>query len=512
MVFESQSEEELSTFADRSFAIDDAMQSPRNDSNREAHQSLLSASSATRAGPADVEQPKAAQEINTEVKSSSPSPERRSPRKNIYTWVCDEWLFEILACALALLALAAIVITLAVHDGRPLPEWPFNISVNALVSIFGVILKTSMMLPVSESISQLKWAWFQKPHSLSHFTEFDSASRGPWGCLKVLRRCHVRHLTSIGAAITLLALASDPFIQQMIKYKSVAFELTGNDVQAFVSRSNNYTLHGAHTGAGYESLNLSAQAAIYKGVYNSYSSVEATCSSGNCTFKDYRTLGMCSHCQDISSTINKTCTKSSLCSFELPQGPSVKIPGSAILNMSTVVSAGYNHYSTNVSGLSTTNLVGRIGAMSDELMGIQCTLYPCIRTYTANVTKGNISETLLSVSQVFADDHSEFAGFHTTPMPCLINGTYHNASEFVTPNLTNTIAINGLLPTNQTAYMPSDCVFAYADPLGMAEYLGTFLSGSVTMYGTSSPDWLGQLVAMNTTAYAYPTFDLINTA
>ncbi|KAH0172827.1 hypothetical protein KCU67_g1555, partial [Aureobasidium melanogenum] len=516
---ETHSDEDFSTFLDRSFAVDGAMSSPHNEHYCGAHRRLLSNTSTILSGSTDVDQSQATDEVSAKVELLSPSLGRMSPRKNIYTWVWDEWLFEILACTLSLLALVAIVITLAVHDGRPLPEWPFNISVNALVSVFGVILKTSMMLPVSESISQLKWTWFQKPHSLGHFTDFDSASRGPWGCLKVLRRCHVRHLTSVGAAITILALASDPFIQQMIKFRPVTFLLTTDDAHAFIPCTNNYTLHGGHIGAELESLDLLTQAAIYKGVYNSYSPVEATCSSGNCTFGDYRTLGMCSSCQHVSinsSDIHKTCDGNRYCNYTLTDGPVMSMPGTpTILNISTVVSGGeVNNAAPNLSGLSLTRLLGRIGPALDELIAFECTLYPCIRTYTASVAKGNISEVLLSTSPVplvDSKDNPVFAPFWATPMPCLIDGTFHNATEFTTPNTTNIIPTSGLLPENQTAYLPPSCVFSYADPIGMAEYLATFLSGSVNTWAMATPDWLGQLVAINRTS-AYPTFDLIDTA
>ncbi|KAG9765618.1 hypothetical protein KCU73_g327, partial [Aureobasidium melanogenum] len=456
MTAETQFNEEFSAFLDRSFAIDDAMSSPQNERHCGAHRRLLSNTSTILSGTTEVDPAQAADELSAKVELMSPSLGRISRRQSIYTWVWDEWLFEILACTLSLSALVAIVVTLAVHDGRPLPEWPFNISVNALVSVFGVILKTSMMLPVSESISQLKWTWFQKPHPLSHFRDFDSASRGPWGCLKVLRRCHVKHLTSVGAAITILALASDPFIQQMIKYRPVPSLLTTDDAHAFIPCTNNYTLHGTHTGAGLETLDLTTQAAIYK------------------------------------------------------EGPT-------ILNMSTVVSDGEVDMSPNLNVLSLTKILARTAETTelDQMMAVECTLFPCIRTYTASVTQGNISEVLLSTSPVPLVDSEQdpvFAGFWATPMPCLINGTNHSASEFANPDLANTIATSGLLSDNRTAYLPASCAFSYSDPLGMAEYLATFLSGSVTMYGTSTPDWLGQLVAINTTAYAYPTFDLISTA
>jgi hypothetical protein len=63
--------------------------------------------------------------------------------------VYRKWLMELLASMVALLALVAIIITLVTHDGHPLPGWPFGISINALVSIFAVILKGAMMAPVA---------------------------------------------------------------------------------------------------------------------------------------------------------------------------------------------------------------------------------------------------------------------------------------------------------------------------------------------------------------------------
>lgn len=48
---------------------------------------------------------------------------------------CGRWWAELCAYSAALLALAAIAITLGTHNRRLLPDWPFGISVNALVSV-----------------------------------------------------------------------------------------------------------------------------------------------------------------------------------------------------------------------------------------------------------------------------------------------------------------------------------------------------------------------------------------
>lgn len=63
------------------------------------------------------------------------------------------WWMEIIACVLVLLAILAIVLTLALHQNQPLPDWPFGISVNSLVSIFVVILKGGILLILGEGFS-----------------------------------------------------------------------------------------------------------------------------------------------------------------------------------------------------------------------------------------------------------------------------------------------------------------------------------------------------------------------
>jgi hypothetical protein len=60
------------------------------------------------------------------------------------------WWMEIIAGVLVLLSIMAIVLVLALYQNQPLPNWPFGISVNSLVSIFVVILKGGMLLILGE--------------------------------------------------------------------------------------------------------------------------------------------------------------------------------------------------------------------------------------------------------------------------------------------------------------------------------------------------------------------------
>jgi hypothetical protein len=60
------------------------------------------------------------------------------------------WFAEITSLLLASIALAAIVITLAIHQGRPIPQWSQLISINSLIAIFTAVLKTATIMPVAE--------------------------------------------------------------------------------------------------------------------------------------------------------------------------------------------------------------------------------------------------------------------------------------------------------------------------------------------------------------------------
>ena len=62
------------------------------------------------------------------------------------------WVVEITSLVVASAALAAIIILLAVHQDRPLPQWPRLISINSLIAIFTAILKAAIILPVAEGM------------------------------------------------------------------------------------------------------------------------------------------------------------------------------------------------------------------------------------------------------------------------------------------------------------------------------------------------------------------------
>jgi hypothetical protein len=135
-----------------------------------------------------------------------------------------DWWEEFAAVAFSLSSLLAIVIILAVYRNKTLSSWQFvfNVSLNTVVAILSTLSRTALLVPVASCISQLKWIRLcRTPCSLREVQVFDDASHGPLGSIQLLWELHSKTwLASWGAAITLLALAMDPFVQQLLSYPS----------------------------------------------------------------------------------------------------------------------------------------------------------------------------------------------------------------------------------------------------------------------------------------------------
>lgn len=87
--------------------------------------------------------------------------------------IIRNWWLELGCLVLSMIALVATAITLSTHQGRPLPEWPYSISVNSLISVYIIVLKAAMLVVITEGLSQLKWAWYEKSRPLGDLHHFD---------------------------------------------------------------------------------------------------------------------------------------------------------------------------------------------------------------------------------------------------------------------------------------------------------------------------------------------------
>ncbi|KAH8750289.1 hypothetical protein F5883DRAFT_579566 [Diaporthe sp. PMI_573] len=112
-------------------------------------------------------------------------------------WTSWEW--EFAACLFVLATLVITFATLYPYNDQPLPQWPFKISINSLLSVYSLILKASIGFILASCIGQLQWAWFSDIRPLSDMVCFDSATRGADGALSLIWHQKFRQpLTTLG--------------------------------------------------------------------------------------------------------------------------------------------------------------------------------------------------------------------------------------------------------------------------------------------------------------------------
>ncbi|MCJ1466696.1 hypothetical protein MMC07_005316 [Pseudocyphellaria aurata] len=332
------------------------------------------------------------------------------------------WVLEISSIGIAILTLAAMYITLAMHRDRPLPHWPGLISINSLIAIFTVILKVTLMMPVAEGVGQLKWHWFQESRSLIDLDQFDAASRGPWGSILLIFSTYKHPLAVSGAFIMLLALAIEPFSQQVTQYYQCLQPIP--NVIASIPRTNNYTAPDYYLTNDDALLDSTMVAALYTGLLlpprNATSSIPFQCFTGNCTFPEdhgstHSSLAICSSCSDISRTVIRPNNSDT---YSLPSGPTIGTFG-PLTPVSNHFRPDLRWMSSSASmnvGFNDTDYIFGFDALmcrvppsckdSDtydcgyEPFAVNCIIYACMKTYRASITNFVLEEELVNTTRL----------------------------------------------------------------------------------------------------------------
>ncbi|KAK5788715.1 hypothetical protein VI817_009673 [Penicillium citrinum] len=232
----------------------------------------------------------------------------KSARRSI--WL-DTWLFEGIALAFAIACFIAICVILAIYDQKVRPETLlYDLTLNTFISVLATACKSSLVLVIGESISQLKWLWFQTStsstatsntargvngRSLLDMQTFDAASRGPLGSLMIIFHHRAQSFVSLGALVLVFLLAFDPFIQQVLKYP---VWLAPNSNEMAIAPQLREFMPG----------NSTMDKALSQGFWSDQDfTPPLLCPSGNCTWDPYSSVGFCNQCADITSLVVLDC-------------------------------------------------------------------------------------------------------------------------------------------------------------------------------------------------------------
>jgi hypothetical protein len=207
------------------------------------------------------------------------------------------------------------------------------------------------------------------------------------------------------------------------------------------------------------------------------------CSTSNCTWSSYSSLGVCSRCADLSSKLTKTCVRepgldpgnSTGCSISLPNGFSLGGPENSRMNIMAMSTSQaplvYTNYTSPIAIIHSITAGNTYFVTPDtQVNASECVLVPCVLNYL-NATV--ISAPIVSASGFNGAVFMEYANTFWD------NYTFNNSSF---PWNGPTIDI----PPNSTRHDPTHYQMSQPAFLALSSYLKALLSGFVTSNGNDT--------------------------
>ncbi|KAK5273038.1 hypothetical protein LTR99_002431 [Exophiala xenobiotica] len=330
------------------------------------------------------------------------------PKRSKYSrFFIDWWAKEIIAAVLSILCFLSICIVLALYDGHPQPSIRWGITLNAVIALLTTIMKASLMTPLMEGISQLKWnAFMGAKRPLNDLNVYDAASRGGFGPLFLfwnMRKRLWREIVALAALFYFLVLGLDTFAQQLIQIQYQNTSTSSKD--AFLLRSERYDAwyQNADNRASIvpDGLDPDMLAAVYTGLYGASTNDQDLfrCSSSNCTYPDTPSLAICARCHDLKSQLI-TAEDISGTTWTLPGGP--EIVGITLMNVTSTANSSltvsFRNAGPLIAAFSYINGTDEINIQTGKPIvpeASECALFLCVQAYNATVSQGRLTQTVV---------------------------------------------------------------------------------------------------------------------
>ncbi|KAI9375119.1 hypothetical protein BJX61DRAFT_540144 [Aspergillus egyptiacus] len=303
---------------------------------------------------------------------------------SIWSWLNNNWVWEILSCVGSLLALTSIIVLLLHYDGKSIPSWPYGITINAILSWIIQVFNALMLGTVAACISQSAWIHVSTGHRpLADMNSYLWASRSIIGSVAFMFQSGFGQWASLGALITIFAVGAGPFVQQMAPVEQ---NLVKYDIPASLGRGQTY-LEGGGRRDVLPTVGL--MAAINAAVFSDAGGgnmgndtalsppIPMDCPTGECKKKHSAGMRL-----NVSGMTNNFEEKSAILNIS-----------SAALPESMVERAGMPGYGD--SGIfSATEVRVSSRANRSQATAEHCNLYWCVNTYSAAIRSNLLEEKL----------------------------------------------------------------------------------------------------------------------
>jgi len=274
--------------------------------------------------------------------------------------------------------------------------------------------------------------------------------------------------------LVVLAFLADPLAQQIIQTEDCMRNSTV--LTSRISRTNGYFAQGGSFGPATAVIDAPMAVAINTGIVsppeNISSLIFTECSSGNCTFPMFRTVGVCHSCEDISQNVRKSGTDifTNYTLSDSSGNPTGLWIAHTRLFIGRVESMLVGNTIANMTYMIGP---GQIGQYDIPPAAARCQLFPCVRDYKSAMQKFVLSEDLLSQERIGMNNlrPSPDSGLLVTTK-IIRNGTWQTCqasseagSGLVQVAIANVDASPQDPPrydgTAPTAWYPEDCVWSF---------------------------------------------------
>ncbi|KAK1731954.1 uncharacterized protein BDZ83DRAFT_597301 [Colletotrichum acutatum] len=458
--------------------------------------------------------------------------DRQSHRSVLYLWI-----WEILSLVLAICLLAVTITIILSQDDHPLRDWPLDriITLNSLVNLLSTIFRGILVSIATELIAQAKWTWFwcdkSSQRRMGNLQHFDDGTRGVWGALKLMRIVTWRSPSILVAVVVLVSsFAIGPFVQQSIghvdKNETLGLGTGIIPVTRHVDGLNTKILTGDNEGMALRSDIKGAIQTLALSRNGTGSVIVPTCPTGNCTFiglgsntsvkagfdVTHASAGICNICTDIGEIIDHRGLIDNLqaINYSLANGISIINTGreggmrvisgdlswtNGIIPLETLERASVSF--ANVTVLTSTVLDGNINQNKPKhAIAVTCSLYPCIRTYSAIISRGVLSETPITETPMSYDIRDKKSpgprqawNLSAVQLPCLIKGKVYTEEN--------------LSQGTELSTAPEECIYRTENSfkLLMSQYFSEELFNGTCSWDSTQPNsincgsaiWLSRL-------------------
>ncbi|KAF6831307.1 hypothetical protein CPLU01_06864 [Colletotrichum plurivorum] len=197
-------------------------------------------------------------------------------------------------------------------NNKPLPQWPLGLTLNTAITLLATFARAAFIVPVSESLSQLKWLWYLRARPLKDFQDFDAASRGVWGSVQLAKTTKGWSPSVISMIVLLTAILTSTLTQSTVTYptrlapalpkpvvpRSVRF------IEPEFERDNEIEFY-----TYYYALEREYDGAIQVGLSHSHDSKfpfdQPACPTTECVWGVASTLGVCAKVWNITELLNR---------------------------------------------------------------------------------------------------------------------------------------------------------------------------------------------------------------